>query len=75
MMVRLYKRLLNHTVGASSGSHIIRITCTCNIFLPYTPLLYSKTGVYRGIPNFLIFDQKHTLWVHVLVKTALARRF
>ena len=23
--------------------------------LPGTPLLYSKTGVYRGIPIFLIF--------------------
>ena len=22
---------------------------------PYTPLLYSKIGVYRGIHNFLIF--------------------
>ena len=26
---------------------------------PYTPLLYSKTGVYRGIPIFLIFVPKH----------------
>ena len=25
---------------------------------PYTPLLYRKTGVYWGIPNFLIFDPK-----------------
>ena len=31
---------------------------------PYTPLLYSKAGVCRGIPNFLIFDLKHRLWVH-----------
>ena len=29
--------------------------------------------VCRGIPNFLIFDPKHTLWV--LVRTASARRF
>ena len=35
---------------------------------PYTPLLYSKTGVCRGIPIFLIFAPKHRLWV--LVKTA-----
>ena len=36
--------------------------------LPHTPLLYSKTGVYRGIPTFLIFDPKHRFWV--LVRTA-----
>ena len=28
-----------------------------------TPLLYSKTGVWRGIPIFLIFAPKHRLWV------------
>ena len=28
-----------------------------------TPLLYSKTGVCRGIPIFLIFAPKHRLWV------------
>ena len=27
---------------------------------PYTPLLYSKSGVYRGIHYFLIFALKHT---------------
>ena len=38
-------------------------------FIPlYTPLLYSKTGVYRGIHFFLIFASKHRLWV--LVRTA-----
>ena len=35
---------------------------------PYTPLLYSKTGVYRGIHDFLIFALKQKLWV--LVRTA-----
>ena len=30
---------------------------------PYTPLLYSKTGVCRGIPIFIIFGPKHLLWV------------
>ena len=43
---------------------------------PYTPLLYSKTGVYRGgggIHYFLIFALKHRLWV--LVRTASLRRF
>ena len=34
----------------------------------HTPLLYSKTGVYRGIPIFLVFAPKHRLWV--LVRTA-----
>ena len=40
---------------------------------PYTPLLYSKTGVYRGMNYFLIFALKHILWV--LVRTASMRRF
>ena len=31
----------------------------------YTPLFYSKTGVYRGIHYFLIFALKHKLWVFV----------
>ena len=37
---------------------------------PQTPLLYSKNGVCRGIPIFLIFALKHRLWV--LVRTASA---
>ena len=40
---------------------------------PQTPLLYSKTGVCRGIPIFLIYAPKYRLWV--LVRTASARRF
>ena len=24
-------------------------TCKCNVYPPYTPLLYSKTGVYTGM--------------------------
>ena len=31
----------------------------------YTPLLYRKTGVCKGLPYFLNFDPKHTLWVLV----------
>ena len=31
----------------------------------YTPLLFSKTGVYRGIHYFLIFALKYILWVLV----------
>ena len=40
---------------------------------PYTPLLYSKTGVYRGLHYYLIFALKHILWV--LVRATLMRRF
>ena len=40
---------------------------------PLNPTSYRKTGVCKGITNFLIFDPKHTLCV--LVRTALARRF
>ena len=36
----------------------------------HNPILYSKTGVYRGIPILLILDPKHKLWV--LVRTASA---
>ena len=39
---------------------------------PYTPLLQSKPGVYRGLHYFLIFALKHILWV--LVRTASMRR-
>ena len=35
----------------------------CEIYTPYTLLLHGEKGVYRGIPIFLIFDQKHRLWV------------
>ena len=58
-------------------------TCPCNehhltphfyiVTTPYTPLLYSKTGVYWGIHFFLIFASKHRLLV--LVRTASLRRF
>ena len=33
---------------------------------PYTPLLYRKTGICRGVPYFLIFFPKHRLWVFVI---------
>ena len=38
----------------------------------HTPLLYSKTGVYRGIHYVLNFSLNHRLWV--LVRTALLGR-
>ena len=37
---------------------------------PYTPILYIKTGVYKGIHYFLIFSLKHILVLWVLVRTA-----
>ena len=30
---------------------------------PYSPLLYSKTGVYRSKHFFLIFALKYRLWI------------
>ena len=39
-------------------------TCRYNID-PLKPHFYSKTGVYRDIHYFLIFAQKHRLWVLV----------
>ena len=44
------------------------ITGLCNVY-PLTPHFYIvKLGVYRGIHYFLIFAQKHIMWV--LVRTA-----
>ena len=43
------------------------------MYTPYTPLLYSKTGVYKGIHFFLYFSLKHRLWV--FVRTASLWRF
>ena len=40
----------------------------------YTPLLYSKIGVYRGLHFFLIFALKYISWVRV-IRTASLRRF
>ena len=53
--------------------HFITKTCLYNFDPPWTPLLYSKTGVYRGIHYFSYFCSKHRLWV--LVRTASPRRF
>ena len=38
---------------------------------PYTPLLYSKTGVYKGMHFSFFFALKYRLWV--LVRTASLR--
>ena len=40
-------------------------TSPCNEDPLTPPLLYSKTGVYKGIHYFLIFALKHRLWVLV----------
>ena len=51
----------------SSEKHVHAMTT------PLNPTLYSKTGVCRGVPIFLIFGQKHRLWV--LIRTASSRLF
>ena len=43
------------------------------IIPPYTPLLYSKTGIYSGVHYFLNFALKHGRWV--LVRTTSMRQF
>ena len=48
--------------NVSSGKHV-RVMDT-----PLNPTLYSKTGVCRGLPVFLIFAPEHRLWI--LVRTA-----
>ena len=58
-------------IESKSTSHLDNMS-VC--FIPtYTPILYSKTGVYRGLHYFLIFALKHIVWV--LVRTASMRRF
>ena len=44
-----------NSIYFSKVSHFIvniRKTCPSNVYPPHTPLLYSKTGVRRGIPIF-----------------------
>ena len=48
----------NHEMGKIIFmSHQENMSVKC----PYTPLLYRKNGVCRGIPIFLIFAPKHRL--------------
>ena len=54
-------------IFCSSGNVREMYTPSWNVY----PLLYSKDGVYRGIPIFLIFDLKSRLLV--LVRTASLR--
>ena len=61
----------------SLRAELIPMTKTyLDIFDPLNPLLYSKTGVFRGIHYalcFFFYAQKHRL--SVLVRTASPRRF
>ena len=59
-----------NTQACQHKSIALKYFSPCNMLC--SPL-YSRTGVYRGIPIFLSFDPKHRLWV--LVRTASARRF
>ena len=62
---------INYRVVSSDGTiHQENMSVQCTP--PHFPLLYSKTGVCRGIPIFLIFAPKHRLWV--LVRTASVRQ-
>ena len=47
------------TAGELLHHHYDNMPVTC--IPPWTPLLYSKTGVCRGIHIFLIFAPKHRL--------------
>ena len=69
--VQFVARLIFHYMSATDELHQDNMS-VCFI-PPYTPPLYSKTGVYKGIHNFLIFAPEHRLWV--LVRTASLRRF
>ena len=62
----------SRTFPATRICDYIRITRPCNVYPPCIPVLYSKTGIYRGTYFFLNFVLKHRLWV--LVRTALLRR-
>ena len=56
-----------------SGETVRQESMSVKCVPPQIPRFYSKIGVCRGIPFFLIFAPKHRLWVHV--RTASARRF
>ena len=51
----------HETSAISLHQQSMAVTC-----IPlHTPLVYSKTGVYWGIPGFRNFAPKHRLWVLV----------
>ena len=65
-MFWIKNKKIRYTPVYKSGVHQENISV--QYIPPYTPLIYSKTGIRRGIPFFLIFSPKHRLWV--LVRTA-----
>ena len=44
---------MTHPIDKGGKIHSIMKTCPCNEQPPYTPILYRKTGVYRGMHFFL----------------------
>ena len=69
------KQLLNSqniTCAILVASHVpIRKTFPCNEY-PLKPHVYTeKTGICGGLPNFLIIDPKHILWVLVTAEAVL----
>ena len=68
--MQIYEYLIDLRVGFPPMTNQARIPHlsgpehqdNISMYTPYTPSLYSKTGIYRDI-FFLIFDPKHGLWV------------
>ena len=56
MIVSLYECVSGVAAATQGLQHHANTSVT--IIPPYTPLLYSKTGVYRGTHN-LCFEQKY----------------
>ena len=56
--------MLGGNLGSLLYGDVSVMTSVCFIS-PYTQLLSSKNGVYRGLHYFLIFALKHRLWVLV----------
>ena len=65
------KFLLDYQASSTFDKLLHQDNMSVTCIPPAIPLLYSKIGVCGGIPNFLIFTPKHSLWV--LVRTASAR--
>ena len=60
--------------GGNESTFILHHANTSVLFRPpYTPHLYSKTEVYKGILFSFYFALKHRLWV--LFRTASLRQF
>ena len=62
-----------NAIVSTSQTLYIRKTCPRNVYPLQPPLLYSKTGVCKGILIFLIFAPKERF--RVLVRTASPRQF